>query len=44
MSSSPVLRLGWRGSVGPGGRKRGGGPVRYAWEMGVRLSVVKGRS
>ena len=42
MSGSPVLWLGWRGSVGPGGRKRGGGPVWYAWEIGVRLGIIKG--
>ena len=44
MSSSPVLRLGWRGSVGPEGRKRGGGPIQYAQETGVRLGVIRGRS
>jgi len=43
MSSSPVLRLGWHSSVGLGGRKRDGGPVWYAREIGIRLGVIVAR-
>jgi len=44
VSGSLVLRLGWHGLVGLGGRKQGGGLIRYAWETGIRLGVIGGRS
>jgi len=44
VSGSPVLRPGWHSLVGPGGRKQGGSPARYARETGVRLGIIGRRS